>query len=61
MTMDALWDQRLVLSNRMIKAQQCGHMEMLPQMQNGLNTLDAILNHRAAEAELSAKNSGLIR
>ncbi len=61
MTIGALWDQRLVLSNRIVQAQQCGHAEMINQIQHGINMLDAVLAHKTKEAEESAKNSGLIR
>ncbi len=61
MTIGALWDQRLVLSNRIVQAQQCGHAEMINQIQQGINMLDAVLAYKAKEAEESAKNSGLIR
>lgn len=66
MNITQLWDQRIILNNRSIKAFQCGHAEIAKQLQIGLNTLDMLLQRLAAEAEAEAeakavKNPALLR
>jgi len=49
MDINRLWDQRIILNERMMKAQQCGQAEIALQVQKGINTIDAILRQKAAE------------
>ena len=58
MDINMLWDQRITLNNRMIMALQSGHAEIAKQVQAGINTIDAILQHKAAQEPTD--KSGLI-
>jgi len=58
MDISALWDERIVLDNRMAMAYQSGHAEIARQIQHGLNTIDALLQRRAIEN--AKKDSELI-
>lgn len=51
MDINRLWDQRIILNDRMIKAYQAGHAEIALQIENGIKTLDALLQRKAAEEE----------
>jgi len=42
-----LWEQRITLTNRLFKAQQCGSADLGPQIQAGINQIDAILQRNA--------------
>ena len=54
MAINSLWDQRITLTNRMTMAIQSGHIDIAKQIQRGINQLDAILQHKAAQAEAEA-------
>ena len=54
----ALWDERIVLDNRMAMAYKSGYAEIARQIQHGLNTIDALLQRRAIEN--AKKDSELI-
>jgi len=41
-----LWDERIVLENRLNYALQIGHTEMIQQLQSGIIRLDAVIQHR---------------
>jgi len=58
MDINKLWDQRIILNNRMVMALQSGHGEIAQQVQKGINTIDALLQRKAAEE--STKSDGLI-
>lgn len=58
MGITALWDERIVLDNRMMLAYQSGHAEIARQIQHGLNTIDALLQRKAIEN--AEKDSELI-
>jgi hypothetical protein len=58
MDISTLWDERIVLDNRMAMAYQCGHAEIARQIQQGLNTIDALLRRKAIEA--AEKDSELL-
>lgn len=61
MDINALWDQRIILNNRMVLALQAGHAEIAQQVQRGINTIDAHLQHRKAENESKeSKESGVL-
>lgn len=51
MSVSELWEQKTTLMNRVVMAQQAGHPELVPQIQRGINTIDAILTARQAEQE----------
>jgi hypothetical protein len=51
MNSNALWDQRIVLYNRMIMASSVGQGGVAKQIQQGINTIDAILHRNAVESE----------
>lgn len=51
MNSNALWDQRITLYNRMIMAQAAGQGGVAKQIQQGINTIDAILQRKATESE----------
>jgi len=51
MDVNQLWNQRIILGERMAKAYQVGHAEIALQVQNGINVIDAILRQRALEEE----------
>jgi len=54
MDINQLWDQRIVLHNRSIKALQSGHMEISQQIDKGINSLDALIQYRSDQAEETA-------
>jgi hypothetical protein len=51
MDINQLWDQRIILNDRMMKAFQAGHAEIALQVQKGINTIDVLLKHKADEQE----------
>jgi len=51
MDINQLWDQRIILSERIVKAHQAGHAEIALQIQQGVNAIDMILRQRASEQE----------
>jgi len=51
MDINALWDQRIILANRMIMANQAGHMEIAKQVNAGVLRIDALLEKLADEQE----------
>lgn len=51
MDINALWDQRIILANRMIAANQSGHMELAKQVNAGVMRIDALLEKKADEEE----------
>jgi len=59
MDINSLWDQRIILNNRMIMALQSDHAAIAQQLQAGINALDALLQRKAAEEE-SKNKTGLI-
>lgn len=62
MNIDMLWEQRFILTERMILAQQTGHGEIAIQLQPGLIQIDAILQFKKAEAlKKEADDPGLRR
>jgi len=53
MNIDRLWDQRIILNERAIMAQQSGHGEIAKQVYAGIARIDVLLQIREAEkAEL---------
>jgi len=54
----ALWDQRITLSNRVIKANQSGHAGLALQVQAGINMIDAILRRNADRAQKEREAAG---
>jgi len=54
MDTSALWDQRIILTNRMIAANQAGHMEIAKQINVGVAQLDALLQKKSDEEEQTA-------
>jgi len=56
MNIDQLVDQRIILNNRMIMAQQSGHIEIALQVNKGVIALDAILQKRSTEMENEGQN-----
>jgi len=54
MDINQLWDQRIILNNRVVKALQSGHADIAKQVQAGLNSLDALLQYRNDQAEETA-------
>ncbi len=61
MTIENLWEQRFILSERMAKAHQSGYAGLAQQVQTGITSLDVFIQKRSVEIELDATNSGLIR
>lgn len=63
MDINMLWDQRIILNNRVVKALQSGHAEIAKQVQKGIHSIDALLEHKAAqeEAKNTTNQSRLIR
>lgn len=62
MSIDKLWDQRIILNNRMIKASQAGYAEIAKQVQVGINAIDALLQRKDDEAEETRDNGlGIIK
>jgi len=55
---EALWEQRITLSERVMKANQAGHAGMAQQVQAGINVIDAILRQRALKDQLEREKSG---
>jgi len=51
MTIEQLWDQRIILANRAVKALQSGNSNIAQQIQLGVNSLDELLRTRAEQAE----------
>ena len=51
MNSSALWDQRITLANRQAMAMEAGHGGIAKQIQQGINTIDAILHRQAVESE----------
>lgn len=51
MDINALWDQRIILANRMIAANQAGHMEIAKQVNAGVMRIDALLQKKSDEQE----------
>lgn len=49
MDINALYDQRIVLNNRMVMALQTGHGNIASQLQQGLNQLDGLMQRIATE------------
>ena len=46
-----LWDQRTTLQQRLVYAHQSAHPEIAKQIQNGIDTIDAILRSKAPESD----------
>lgn len=62
MDINMLWDQRLIMAERVVKALQAGHAEIAKQVQQGLNSLDALLQYKVAQEEENPNaKSGFIR
>jgi len=46
MTVTQLFDQRIVMNNRLAIIAECGNPAMIKQIQIGINQLDAVLQHK---------------
>jgi len=46
MTVSQLFDQRIVLNNRLAIILECGNPAMIKQIQIGIKQLDAVLQHK---------------
>lgn len=51
MNVNALWDQRVILANRSIAANQAGHAEIAKQINTGIMQIDRLLEKKADEEE----------
>ena len=51
MSISELWEQRTTLNNRLVYAQQYAHPSIVQQLQNGLNTIDAILRSKEGDTD----------
>jgi len=56
MDINALWEQRIILTNRMIAANQAGHMEIAKQINAGVMKIDFLLKKKADEEENTARD-----
>lgn len=59
MDFNLLWDQRIILNNRMNLAYSSGNANIALQIQKGLNMLDSLLRQRA-ESNETTNPSGII-
>lgn len=55
-----LFDQRVILADRMIKAHQAGHAEIGRQILGGISQIDAILRHKDALAQAANQEDVII-
>ena len=49
MDINMLYDQRIILNNRMVRAYQAGHAEIAQQIQNGINLIDSLIKKKVDE------------
>ncbi len=62
MDINMLYDQRIIMQERVVKSLQAGHAEIAKQVQQGLNSLDVLLQYKADQAEKNPNaKSGFIR
>lgn len=52
MSVSELYDQRIILSNRLVQASASGNYSIVQQIQRGLNQIDAILASHENEIHL---------
>ena len=53
MSVSELYDQRILLSNRIAKAAAAGNISVVQQLERGLQTIDALLNERGLSGEIN--------
>ncbi len=51
MDINTLWEQRIILTNRMIAANQAGHAEIAKQVNAGVMKIDSLLQKKSEEEE----------
>lgn len=50
MSVSQLWDQRIILNNRLQQASSTGSGAIVQQLQRGLQQLDALIKQKSAQA-----------